>query len=255
MIRSRHFRNGFSFLLGLSSAITVGVATPSPAQALPWGNLIFRGIQLFQLSHLSTQQKVELGDQIHQQVLQNHKLNSDPQLNAYINRVGQRLASASSCSALPFHFYVIQDNAINAFSTTGGYVYVNSGLINATDNEAQLAGVLAHEIGHICNNDLINQLQRSTLAQGAAAATGLDQSTVAGLAYQVAVALPHSRQAEFAADTAGLSYMERAGYDPYALPNFLSKLLQYPSGPAFLSDHPATRDRITALEEKIASQR
>lgn len=243
----------FSFLIGLGSAVGYGLSIPTPASALPWGQLIFEGIQLVQLSHLSTQQKAELGKDIHQQVSRNYRFDSKEQTNSYVNRVGQRVARASDCAQYPFHFYVVQDPHINAFSTTGGYVYVNTGLLKAADNEDQLAGVLGHEIGHICNNDLINKMRESALAQTAATATGLDRSTLAAVGYQLAVNLPNSRHDEFNADAKGLNYMERAGYNPNAMPAFLSKLLKQPSPPAFLSDHPGTRERIDVLEKKIAA--
>lgn len=249
---SHQFRRSVSFLLGIGTAVTVGATAPVPATALPVGDLLFRGIQLLQLSNLSTQQKVQLGQDIHQQVLRNYRLSSNSQLNNYVNRVGQRVAGVSDCAQTPFRFYVVDNPQINAFATTGGFVYVHTGLIQATDNEDQLASVIAHEIAHICNDDLIAQLRQTAIAQGAASLAGLDRSAVAGLAYQLAVGLPYSRQAEFNADARGLDYLTRAGYDPRAMPAFLSKLLKYPSPPAFLSSHPATRDRITALEQRIA---
>lgn len=251
----RHLHKGLSFFLGLGTALGVGLSTSLPAKALPWSQLIFHGIQLVQLSNLSTQQKVALGKDIHQQVSRNYSFDSNPQTNTYVNRVGQRVAQASDCAQIPFHFYVVRDAQINAFSTTGGYVYVNTGLLKATDNEDQLAGVLGHEIGHICNNDLLNKMKESELAQSAASVAGLDRSTLAAVGYKLAVELPNSRQDEFNADAKGLKYMERAGYDPHAMPAFLSKLLKQSSPPAFLSDHPGTRERIDVLEKKIAASR
>lgn len=239
------------FLCGLGTAVCVGLFNATPTNALPWGQLFLDGTQLFQLAHLSTQQKVELGSQIHQQVRSNYKLDSNSQTNNYVNRVGQRVAKSSDCSKYPFHFYVVQDSSINAFSTTGGYVYVNSGLLKAADNEEQLAAVLGHEIGHICDNDLINKMKDSALAQGAASLAGLDRSTVAGAAYKLAFELPNSRQDEFNADSQGLKYIQRAGYNPNAMPAFLSKLLNQSSGASFLSDHPGTKERIAVLQRKI----
>ncbi|MEA5505892.1 M48 family metalloprotease [Halotia wernerae UHCC 0503] len=107
---------------------------------------------------------------------------------------------------------------------------------------------------NICNQDLINRLKESQLAQGAASLAGLDRSKVAAVAYQLAFELPHSRQDEFNADAKGLKYMERAGYNPQAMPAFLSKLLNQNSVPSFLSDHPGTRERIDVLQRKIASE-
>lgn len=247
------FQRGISFTLGLGAVIGIGVSIPAPAIAFPLDQLILRGIQLLQLSNLSTQQKVELGQDIHQQVRRNYQLETGSDINAYVNRIGQRLASASDCSQIPFRFYVVQSPQINAFSTTGGYVYINTGLIQAADNEDQVAGVLGHEIGHICNDDLIERLRETTLAQGVASAVGVDRNTIVSLGYKLAVALPNNRQDEFDADTEALQYQRRAGYNPEALPAFLTKLLKYPSPPTFLSDHPATRDRIQALQRQIAA--
>lgn len=237
------------FLAGLGTSVGVGLVTPTPAVALPWGQLLFNGVQLFQLSNLSTKQKVELGQEIHQQVRSNYKLST----NDKVTRVGQRVAAASDCSQYPFHFYVVQNSSINAFSTTGGYVYVHTGLLNIVDNEDQLAAVLGHEIGHICNNDLVKKLRQAQLAQGAASLAGLDRSTVAAAAYKLAVDLPNSREAEYNADDKGLRYIERAGYNPNAMPAFLSKLLTQRSTPSFLSDHPGARERISILQRKIAA--
>ncbi|MDZ7958641.1 MAG: M48 family metallopeptidase [Aulosira sp. DedQUE10] len=248
-------RKGVSVLLGMGTAVGVGLTSLAPASAVPWGQLIFNGVQLLQLSNVSPKQTVALGQNIHQQVKQNYRLDTSSRTNAYVNRVGQRLARASNCSEIPFRFYVVRDSSINAFATTGGYVYVNTGLITATDNEDQLASVMGHEIGHICNNDLINKLKQTQLAQGAASLAGLDQSAVTAIAYKLAVDLPNSREAEFNADDKGLQYMRRAGYNLKAMPAFLRKLLQKSSQPSFLSSHPGTQERISVIERKISAGR
>jgi beta-barrel assembly-enhancing protease len=250
MNRRRSFIRQLVLVL-LSLVVTLGISVGSSqlTTAVPVDQLIFRGIRLFQLSNLSTQQKVALGRDIHQQVVRNQRVGT----NTRVSRIGQRLAAASECSQQPFRFYVVQDRSINAFTTTGGYVYVNTGLLQAADNDAQLASVLAHEIAHNCNNDFINKLRQSQLAQIAATATGLDRSTLANIGYRVAIDLPNSRQAEFAADADGVKYMRQAGYNPQASIAFLSKLLQARSQPTFLSNHPATRDRIVALQRQLAT--
>ena len=248
-------RKGLSVILGVGTAVGVGLTPLAPASAIPWGQLIFNGVQLLQLSNISPQQTVGLGQNIHQQVRQNYRLDSNSKTNAYVNRVGQRLARASNCSQIPFKFYVVRDSSINAFATTGGYVYVNTGILNAADNEDQLASVIAHEIGHICNNDLINKLKQTQLAQGAASLAGLDQSAVTAIAYKLAVDLPNSREAEFNADDRGLQYMKRAGYNPNAMAAFMKKLVRQSSQPSFLSSHPGTQERISVIERKIRNGR
>ena len=252
MIFSRFskLRKNFAFFLaGLATTIGIGLITPTPVGAVPWTQLLFNGVQLLQLSNVSAKQKVELGREIDQQVRSNYRIST----NEKVTRIGQRVAAASDCAEYPFHFSVVQDKSINAFSTTGGYVYVHTGLLNAVDNEDQLAAVLGHEIGHICNNDLIKKLRQAQLAQGAASLAGLDRSTVASAAYKLAVDLPNSRDAEYNADDKGLRYIERAGYNPNAMPAFLSKLVSQRSTPTFLSDHPGAKERISILQRKIAA--
>ncbi|MFQ4140875.1 M48 family metallopeptidase [Chlorogloeopsis sp. ULAP02] len=250
-----HFRKTLkkplSLALGLGTAVSVGLSAPAPASAIPFQELIVPGIRYFQLSNLSTRDKVALGSDIHKQVERNYRLTT----NETVTRIGQRLVRSSDCSQIPFRFYVVQDSSINAFATTGGYVYVHTGLIRAADNEDQLASVIAHEIAHICNDDVVNRLRQTQLVQGAASLAGLNRSQLAAVAYKVAVDLPNSREAEFRADAKGLQYLTAAGYDPNAMPAFLRKLVSRSSTPAFLSTHPNTQERIAVLERKIASQR
>ncbi len=94
-VYSHQLRRGFSFILGLGTAVGLGLSTPLPASALPWGDIFMHGVELIQLSHLSVQQKVQLGQDIHQQLLDKYKLDSNPRTNAYVNRVGQSLAQVS----------------------------------------------------------------------------------------------------------------------------------------------------------------
>jgi len=244
---------GLSFLLGLGTALGLGFATPSSVNALPWLQLLLQGNQYLQLSNVSKQEEVQLGGEINQKLHSRYKFDSNRKLNAYVNRVGQSVARVSDCSQLPFHFSIVQEPQLNAFSTTGGYVYVNTGLLKAIDNQDQLAAVLGHEIGHICNNDLIHKMRSAALEQGLVSLASADRNTLLNLGVQLAVDLPNSRQDEFNADAKGLKYIERAGYDPHAMVAFLSKLLKEPSPPKFLSDHPGTQERIAVLKRKIAS--
>ena len=249
----RHWRRVMSFFLGLATALGLEFAISTPASSLSWVQLLLQGGQYLQLSNVSSSQQVQLGQQINQQFQQQYKFDSEPRLNDYVNRVGEHVAHISDCSQFPFHFSIVEDRQLNAFATTGGFVYVTSGLMKAVDNEAELAGVLGHEIGHICNNDLIHQMRQAALQQGLASAVGVDQNTLVNLGTQLAVNLPHSRQVEFNADAKGQKYLERAGYSPYGLVDFLKKLLQQPSPPTFLSDHPGAKERIAVLQKKIAS--
>jgi predicted Zn-dependent protease len=230
----------------------IWVFSPEPTQAFSLPELIFRGIQVIQLANLSDRQEVALGQQINRQLTNSEfNIDRDRATSAYINRIGQRLAQESDRPNIPYTFQVVDDNNINAFATMGGFVYVNKGLMAAADNEAQLASVIGHEIGHISARHSIQQMRQMAIASGLAAATGLDRSRVVQLGVELALRRPHSRQAEYEADILGLSTMGRAGYAQSAMVDFMKKLLNRPSPPSILSTHPATADRIAAISQEI----
>ncbi|MFB2771184.1 M48 family metalloprotease [Pelatocladus sp. BLCC-F211] len=121
----------------------------------------------------------------------------------------------------------------------GGYVYVTTGLLKAADNEAQLASVIAHEIGHIASRHAIEQMRETAIARGVATAAGLERSTAVQIGVDLALQRPNSREDEFEADRKGLRTLGRAGYAESAMIAFMQKLLQKRSLPTFLSTHPA----------------
>lgn len=237
-----------SFVLALS--LVVGI--PQASQA-GWFDLILNGIQVIQLSNISDNQEVQIGKQINNQLVSSDiRLYRNPGINRYVNEIGQRLAQQSKRPDIPYTFQVVNDKSINAFATMGGFVYVNAGLIAAADNEAQLASVMAHEIGHISARHAIQQMRQAAIEQGVASAAGLDRNTLVNIGVQVALQLPNSRKDEFQADQLGLQTLEKTGYAPSAMVAFMEKLLQIGgSVPTFLSSHPATQDRIKALEQAI----
>jgi predicted Zn-dependent protease len=234
------------------TAIAIGTVAPA-AQAMDWSRVILNGIQFVQLSNLSDKQDVALGKQMNEQMLESgeFRLSRSSRLANYVDSIGQRLTQNSDRSDLPFTFQVVQDDAINAFATTGGYVYMTTGSLEAADNDDQVAAVLAHEIAHITQRHVLKQLQQTMLAQAGASALGVDDSRVVGVAVELALRRPHSREAEYEADEVGLELMHRSGYDPQGMPDFLSKLLSESSPPQFLSTHPATRERIDRINSLI----
>ena len=251
---SNRIRRRCSYLmLSATAAVSLSVNIPAPAQAIPLGNLLFQGIQLIQLSNISDRQEVKIGQQINQQLLrQGMRLYKDPAVNQYVNQVGQRLAAVSD-RQVTYKFQIVNDPKINAFATTGGFVYVNTGLLKAADNEAQLASVLAHEMGHIQANHLVEQMQQTAIARGLMTAAGVDQNVLANIGVDLALNRPNSRKDEFEADRRGLETLRKADYAESAMPEFMKKLSTQRSIPTFLSDHPATTDRIAALEKAIRS--
>ena len=242
--------------IALILASTLILSSPSPSQAFDLGdifNILRHGVRVFQLSNLSDSQEVELGKQIDRQLKQSQiRVITAPEIVGYVDDIGQRLASNSNRPNIPYRFQVVRDAKVNAFATMGGYVYVNAGLMVAADNEAQLAGVIAHEIGHITERHAVNQLRQRALAQGVASAAGVSRSRAVQLGVELAINRPKSRRDELEADDLGLQYLNDTGYAPKAFPDFLRKLLRARSVPTLLSTHPNTRDRITLAEAKIA---
>ncbi|MCC3413175.1 MAG: M48 family metalloprotease [Microcoleus sp. PH2017_29_MFU_D_A] len=243
---------GIYLFLSVIVAAGICVISPQPTQAFSLPELILRGIQVIQLSNMSDRQEVTVGRQINQQLTSREfRIDRDRATTAYINRIGQRLAQESDRPDIPYTFQVIDDNNINAFATMGGFVYVNKGLMAAADNEAELASVIAHEIGHISARHSIKQMRQMAIASGVASATGLDGSKAVQIGVELALRRPHSRQAEYEADQLGLQTMGRSGYAQSGMVDFMKKLLNKPSPPSILSTHPATSDRIAAISQAI----
>lgn len=242
----------------LSLAIVVGICfgQPMASQAISWADLIRGGIQVIQgiqLSRLSDSQEADLGRQINDQLTSSQvRLLRDSDVQRYVNDIGQRLVPYSDRPNIRYTFQVVDDKSINAFATMGGFVYVHSGLVAAADNEAQLASVIGHEMGHIAGRHAIKQMRSAAIQQGLLAAGGLDRSTAVNLGVQLALRLPNSRQDEYDADQRGLRTISRAGYAQSAMVSFMQKLLQFSSPPTFLANHPATSDRIARLRQLIA---
>jgi len=204
-----------------------------------------------QLGNLSDQDEVNLGRQIDQQLkAQGVRIYTrNPEITSYLDEIGQRLAATSDRPNIPYTFQVVQDDSINAFATMGGFVYIHTGLIEAADTEAELAGVVAHEIGHITGRHAINQMRDAALASGIAGALEVDQDTLVNMGVQLALQLPNSREAEYDADRRGFHNMGRAGYDTSGFVTFMQKLeRQGGSPPEFLSTHPNPGNRVNNLQ-------
>jgi beta-barrel assembly-enhancing protease len=248
----RWHKRGLSFV----AIALFSLATITSVQAIPLQDLLFRGIQAAQLSNLTDQQETQIGAQMHQNLLsQGVKLSSDPALNRYVTGLGQRLVPFNRRSRLPYNFFVVQDKAVNAFATMGGYVYVTTGLLRTADNEAQVASVIGHEMGHIERKHLLQQIRQSMLAQGLASALlGQGRSQLASIGVDLLVRRPLSREDEYQADQVGLRTIRDADYATSAMPAFMRKLLQASGGsPTILSTHPAVPDRLKALDSAIRS--
>ncbi len=210
-------------------------------------------IQIIQLSSIGDNEEVSLGQQIDSQIQQEVRISRDPAANALVSRLGQILVPTSDRPNIPYTFRVVDDNNLNAFATMGGFVYINTGTISAADNVAQLASVIGHEMGHISGRHSLEQMKQMAIAQGIATIAGVADDRVVGIGVDLALRLPNSREAEFDADRRGLLNITRAGFAARAMPAFMQKLQSSSGGgaPAFLSTHPATGERIAALNQSI----
>src|SRR5215469_11827406 len=208
------------------------------------------------------EKQIALGKQISQQVETQSKIINDPVVSEYINRLGQNLVRNSD-SQVPFTIKVIDSDDINAFALPGGFFYVNSGLILAADEEAELAGVMAHEIAHVAACHAARENTRGNIMNMASIPLIFVGGGVGYAAYEAAgLALPmtflkFSRNFESEADYLGLQYMYKSGYDPDAFISFFEKVqAQEKKKPGTLakafSTHPQTPDRIEKSQEEIS---
>lgn len=252
---SRPSRRWFYPVLSVFVALGITVSSIKPSPAISVFDLLRQGVQIIQLSNVSDRQEVELGKQIDQQVKRELRIYRNSEVTSYVEQIGRKLAATSDRPNLPYTFQVVDDKGVNAFATAGGFVYVNTGLLKIADNEAELAGVMAHEIGHITAKHLIEQMRETALAQGVSQAAGLDRNAAVQIGVDLALRRPNSRKDELEADQIGLRNIGRAGYAESAMVSFMKKLLRSGSTPTFLSTHPATKDRIVALERAIDPQK
>ncbi len=251
---NRYRRSWLYGAISLILTLVISLSAVKPSYGFSWVELLIRGVQVIQLSNISDKQEVELGKGINEQLIKSGQAKIYPNraINNYIKQIGERLAKTSERPNLPYTFQVVDDKGINAFATMGGYVYVNTGLIAAADNEAQLASVIAHEIGHIVGRHAIKQMRERAISQGLLSAAGLDRSNAIQIGVELALSRPNSRSDELEADRFGLENLKKANYAPAGMLGFMKKLLKKGgSTPTFLSTHPATSERISRLESQI----
>jgi predicted Zn-dependent protease len=214
------------------------------------------------LDFYSIDREIALGRQLAQEVEQSARLVSDPVVTEYINRIGQNLVRNSD-ARVPFTIKVLDTGEVNAFALPGGFLYVDSGLILAADNEAELAGVMAHEIAHVAARHATKNITKAQIWNMASVPlifiggpVAYAISEAAGIALPMTI-LKFSRDAEREADLLGLEYDYASGYDPQAFVQFFEKLnveggkKKHNFVAKAFATHPMNADRVEAAQDEI----
>ena len=202
----------------------------------------------------STEKEVKLGRELAAEVERQAKFVDDPIITEYVNRVGQNIVLHSD-ARIPFTIKVIDSDEVNAFALPGGFFFVNKGLLLVADNEAEVAGVMAHEIGHVAARHARENQTKGTLLEYLAMGTSIFLGGIPGMIYQntaglglLGIFMKFSRSAEEEADKLGVQYMYAAGYDPSAMATMFEKLeAKNKKKPGLIArafaSHPAPPDR------------
>ena len=212
---------------------------------------------------VSTQQEVELGAQYSQQINAQLPIVQDPEVNRYINVLGDSIAKLTSRGDLEWHFFVVNSDEVNAFAVPGGYIYVNRGLVERARNLSELAGVLGHEIGHVVKRHTVKQMQQQQGAQIGVTLgcilTNVCSSDVAQAGINIAgsaIFAKFSRDDETEADEVGIQNVVRAGISPKGIPEMFQILLdERQTNPGavelWFGTHPTEESRITDTQRII----
>ena len=215
-----------------------------------------------ELSLVSEAQEIQMGQQGAKEVEQSIGFYKDPAVNAYVADLGKRMAAVSERPDLPWEFHVVDDAAVNAFAIPGGFIYVTRGLMSAINSEAELAGVIGHEIAHVTHRHSVQQISKSQLAQLGLGIGSILSSDIAKFG-QLAGAglgllfLKYGRDAENQADQSGFRYALGQNYDVRTMPNVFVTLgrLSEASGagklPEWMSTHPDPGNRIQHIEKML----
>ena len=243
--------------LALALAVSIGLASCATNPATGERQLML----------MSEAEEIALGRQYDAQVREQMGVYDDPALQRYVDAIGQRLAKSSHRPTLPWTFAVVDEPAINAFALPGGFIYLTRGILPFLQNEAELAAVLGHEIGHVDARHSAAAASRQLAAGGGLAILGIfvpetrPFQEVAGAAFGL-LFLKHGREAELESDRLGVGYAVANGWAPTGMPGMLNTLqrLDEANGsrrgvPNWMLTHPPASDRVARLEDVVAAAR
>lgn len=228
--------------------------------SLGLGGCATMGINQGQMNIISTDEEVKLGQEMSVEVAKQYPIYDNAAVTAYVQVVGDRIVQASDRQDIAYHVAVIDKNEVNAFSLPGGYVYVYTELMKTADDEAELAAVIAHEVGHVAAR---HSTERLTAEYGyqfiAGLVLGENPNAAAKLVSDLAATggfLKYSRDDEYEADLLGAKYVHAAGYDPQAVVDFLEKLQALEASEptkfeTWLMTHPVTSDRLARVRAEV----
>jgi predicted Zn-dependent protease len=242
---------GSMVLLFMLAGLTLRAEEPTPSRAF--------------YNTFTDEEEMAMGRRAAEETDKQLPIMIEPLLTAYVNHLGQKVADECRRHQLEYSFKIVNTDVVNAFSLPGGYVYVNRGLLDFVNNESELAGVLAHEIGHVVAYHSMNDVARRALVD-----QGLQQLQKTGLVndQQMADMMQHyggpmllfvdrkfSREEESEADMLGMYNAIRAGYDPQGLVGFLDRLSEFVGNPSLieglLMNHPLPGERVKALRAEL----
>ncbi len=214
------------------------------------------------MNFYSTDEEVQLGQQLDQQIHKEMQVIDDSRLQDFLNERGQRLVAHAERKDLDYHFAVVKSDEVNAFAIPGGYCYVNTGLFKAVKDENELISVVAHEISHVTNQHSMKRLSQMQLAGLVSEAVLGNRSQIEQIAAQLFTStglLYYSREAEREADHDGLLMMYEAGYDPRGMVDMFKVLMaksgeggaEAPNWQKLFSTHPMTQERIDNSQQLI----
>jgi predicted Zn-dependent protease len=225
-------------------------------------------------SILSRNEAYQLGRMIVHQLRQADQILEDPELTEYVQNIGHRLASRGSDGDSKFEFFVVNDSSINAFALPGGFIGVNAGLLQATETESELAGVLAHEVAHVTQDHIARRIHAQSAtglatmatmlaalvigALAGASADAMQAALVLGQGLSIQQQITHTRAHEYEADRVGITILANAGFDPQGMPDFFETLGRRSGAtgeqiPEFLRTHPIESNRVAESRGRAAA--